>query len=68
MQASGLRTFQEALTFGRDPTTLFNYAQALRMAGRPSDALPVVQEVLTITPDDPEAETVLRELRAPTVH
>ena len=68
MQAEGLRVFREALILDRDPVTLFNYAQALRMTGRSSDAIPVVQEVLSITPGDPYAEALLSELRPPTLH
>jgi serine/threonine protein kinase len=67
-QVEGLRLFEEALATGRAPITLFNYAQALRMTGRHSDALTVVQELLVVTPDDPYAQAMLRELQPPAVH
>jgi Flp pilus assembly protein TadD len=68
LEADGLRLFEQALSIRRDPTTLFNYAQALRMVWRRAEALSVVQEVLRSSPDDPLAQALLKELREPAVH
>ena len=69
LETEGFRMFDDVLAVQRDPTTLFNYAQALRMTGRSADASAVAQELLRMTPDDPDLLELIAELgKSPTVH
>ncbi len=69
MGDEGFRLFEEVLAVQRDPITLFNYAQALRMTLRNAEAILVTEELRQITPDDPYLLEIIKELRKPpTIH
>jgi tetratricopeptide (TPR) repeat protein len=62
LEEEGLALMREAVGIRRQPALLFNYAQALRMAGRLSDARAIAEELLPLNPEDPLVRKLLTEL------
>ena len=63
-EAEGFSLFERALEMQQDPIVLFNYAQALHMTGRLSQALRIRKELLALTPNDPHVHEMIATITA----
>jgi tetratricopeptide (TPR) repeat protein len=63
-KAEAFSLFERSLEMQQDPIVLFNYAQALHMTGRLSDALRVATDLLALTPADPHLLAMIATITA----
>ena len=63
LETEGVELFTRSLQIRREPLMLFNYAQALRTIGRATDALRIAEELLIVTPDDPDVINLIEQIR-----